>query len=108
MRRFSLSPVSIALWCAAFLLCLTACEQSRKRIVGKWQAADNANGMIWDFSPNGAVKVGDTAGRYTFGDRGRLKIETPSATFVYELDLKGDTMIWKDPKGARMELKRIP
>lgn len=87
---------------------MTSCDHKRKGIVGKWQAAENPTAMVWDFSPKGAVKVGDTAGRYTFGDRGRLKIETPSATFVYELDLKGDTMVWKDPAGARMELKRIP
>ena len=64
--------------------------------------------MIWDFSPNGAVKVGDTAGRYTFGDRGRLKIETPIRDLRLRAGSQGDTMIWKNPKGSRMELKRIP
>ena len=103
-----INPNAAALLSAGLLFSLTACDRSRDRIVGKWQAASGANAMVWEFSPDGAVKAGETAGKYTFGDRSRLKIQTPSATFVYEIELTDDTMVWTEPSGARTELKRVP
>ena len=97
-----------ALLGVAVLLLMPACDRPRDRIVGKWKVQDDASATVWEFSPNGAVKAGNTAGKYTFGDRRRLKIQTPSATFVYEIELKNDTMIWREPSGARTELKRVP
>lgn len=96
-----------AFFCATGLLLLTSCGGPRDQIVGKWQAQGEA-GVVWEFSKNGVVRTGNTSGRYSFGDRGRIKIQTPSATFVYELAIKDDTMTWKDPSGARIELKRAP
>ena len=97
-----------ALFGAGILLVAAACDRPQDRIVGKWKVQNDASATVWEFSPNGAVKAGNTAGKYTFGDRSRLKIQTPSATFVYEIELKDDTMIWREPSGARTELKRVP
>ena len=92
----------------AVLLLIQGCDRTRDRIVGKWKVQNDASAMVWEFSPKGAVKAGNIAGKYTFGDRSRLKIQTPSATFVYEIELTDDTMIWREPSGARTELKRVP
>jgi len=93
---------SLLLFCT-----LAACDNRRQQIVGKWQVEGGANPIVWEFSPNGVVNAGSTAGRYTFGDRGRLKIQTQFATFVYEIDVGKDRMIWKEPNGSRTELKRL-
>lgn len=93
---------------AGLLLLIPACDRPRDRIVGKWKVQNDASSMVWEFSPNGAVKAGNTDGKFTLGDRGRLKIQTRSATFVYEMELRDDTMIWKEPNGSRTELKRVP
>ena len=90
----------------AVCLFLAGCDRSRARIAGKWKVENS--GMVWDFAPNGVVKAGDTEGRYSFGDQSRLKIITPTATFVYQIDFKDDVMIWQTPSGARTELKRVP
>ena len=106
--RVRIPSYAIALLCVGLLFSLAACDRSRARIVGKWRVGNDANAMVWEFSPDGAVKAGETAGKNTFGDRSRLKIQTPSATFVYEIELTDDTMVWKEPSGARTELKRVP
>lgn len=89
-------------------LTLSGCDQSQDRIVGKWKVQSDASATVWDFSKNGAVTAGNISGKYTFGDRRRLKIQTQSATFVYEIEFKDDAMIWKDPNGSRTELRRVP
>ena len=86
---------------------IASCDNRKQQIIGKWQVEGGANPIVWEFSPNGAVRTGSTLGRYTFGDRGRLKIQTQFATFVYELELATDRMIWKEPNGSRTELKRL-
>lgn len=90
------------------LAAFAACDRSAQRIVGKWQVASDTRGVVWEFLPNGSVKAGTSAGRYSFGDRGRLKIQTQFATFVYEHKIAGDRMTWRDPNGATTELKRVP
>jgi len=94
----------------AFLLLLctiASCDNRKQQIIGRWQVEGGANPIVWEFSPNGAVNAGTTQGRYTFGDRGRLKIQTQFATFVYEIELAKNRMIWKEPNGSRIELKRL-
>ena len=93
---------------AGLLFAVAACDDSRNRIVGKWKVQNDASATVWEFSKNGALKAGNTSGKYTFGDRGRLKIQTQSATFVYEIEFTGDGMTWKDPNGSKTELKRVP
>ncbi len=62
--------------------------------------------MVWEFSPNGNVSVGAEPGRYSFGDGNRIKIQTRIATFVHEVEFKGDRMIWKQPNGSQIEFVR--
>ena len=88
---------------------LFACDGPADRIVGKWQPSGSASGAgAWEFSKNGAVKTPTGTGKYSFGDRKRLKIQTQFATFVYEVEISGDTMKWRDPNGSTTELTRVP
>jgi hypothetical protein len=87
---------------------MTGCDGQRRDVTGKWRSAgDAANTMVWEFSENGAVKLGSTQGRYTFGDRDRIKIETPAGTSVYQIELSGDRMTLKDPRGSTLEFTRL-
>jgi hypothetical protein len=95
-------------FCLLFVCALCACEGPADRIVGKWKVARDAGGAVWEFSKNGAVQTPNGAGKYSLGDRNRLKIQTPVATFVYEVEIAGDTMKWRDPNGATTELTRVP
>lgn len=90
------------------LIAMAACDRSRDQLAGKWKVQGDASSMVWEFAKNGSVKAGSSPGKYSFGDRGRLKIQTQFATFVYEIEIAGDKMIWKDPNGSRTELKRMP
>jgi hypothetical protein len=51
--------------------------------------------------------VADVSGRYKFGDQGRIKIETPFATTVYQLKISGDQMVLQEPGGSELEFTRI-
>ena len=90
----------------ACLLAATACDSSRKQIVGKWKSVGSANESVWEFFDNGTLSAGGAPGRYTFGDNNRIKIQTQSATFVHRLELKEDRMIWIDPTGSKLEFTR--
>src|SRR5207253_8662207 len=61
-------------------------------IVGKWRLMGGSNAILWEFSANGAVLIGDVRGRYKFGDQDRIKIETPFATTVYQMTISGERM----------------
>jgi hypothetical protein len=90
----------------AVLLCaMTGCGGPSHDIVGKWRTPD-ASAMVWEFSKNGAVVIGSTRGRYIL-DRNRVKIETPFATSLYQVEFSGDRMILRDPKGSKFEFTRI-
>ncbi len=91
----------------AFLLVFAGCDHSRSRIIGKWKVVGDSSEVVWDFSKNGNVNLGDVPGRYSFGDGQRIKIQTPTATFVHQLEFNGDQMIWKDPDGKTTELMRV-
>lgn len=93
--------------CLACALGLAGCDPARARIVGKWKVEGDPGAMVWEFAKNGGVKAGGRPGKYSFGDRGRLKIQTQFATFVYELEFAEDRMIWKEPNGSRTTLQRI-
>ena len=89
------------------LLCAMAgCGGSSRQILGKWRMSQDANAMVWEFSKNGAVLIGDTRGRYTL-DRNRVKIETPFAKTVYQMEFSGDRMILREPNGSKLEFTRI-
>ena len=91
-----------------FLFCVAACNRPSSQIIGKWKVEGDSSDVVWEFAKNGAVKSAAGAGKYSFGDRNRLKIHTQFATFVYELELSGDTMTWRDPNGSVTRLKRVP
>ena len=91
----------------ALIIGLTGCGGARRDLVGKWRSNTETNSPVWEFRDNGAVTMGSIQGRYSFGDRGRIKIETGSSTAVYDLSLAGDQMTLKDPRGTKLELVRI-
>jgi hypothetical protein len=95
---------------AAFLslmIGLSGCGNAKRDLVGKWRFNSDANSAIWEFRDNGGVIMGSIQGRYSLGDRDRIKIETGSSTAVYELSLAGDQMTLKDPRGTKLELVRV-
>src|SRR4029077_1956606 len=92
----------------AVLLCtLSSCNSPSRRIVGKWRTSgDAANAVVWEFSENGSFLMGDVRGRYRFGDSNRIKIETPFATSVYQMESSGDRMILREANGSKLEFTR--
>ena len=91
-----------------FLFAVAACGGPKSQIVGKWKVDREGSDVVWEFASNGSVKTSTGTGTYSFGDRNRLKIQTQFATFVYELEMAGDTMTWRDPNGSVTRLKRMP
>ena len=86
---------------------LASCGGAEDRIVGKWKPARDPSGAVWEFSANKAINMAGQTGKYSFGDQGRLKVQTKFATFVYQLELTGDRMILTEPNGTRTELERV-
>src|SRR5260370_28242231 len=92
---------------SAALFCLMAgCGGPSRDIIGKWRMSQDANAMVWEFSGNGAVLIGNTRGRYIL-DRNRVKIETPFARTVYQTEFSGDRMILTETNGSKLEFTRI-
>ena len=91
---------------SAALVCIVAgCGNAS--IVGKWRMS-GSDATVWEFKSSGAVLVGDVSGRYKFGDQDRIKIETPFATSVYQLEISGDHMTLREPGGPpKLEFTRI-
>ena len=86
---------------------LTACDNKDDRIVGRWKVAGGSADAVWEFSANKAVDIVGRKGKYSFGDRGRLKVQTQSATFMYQLQLADDRMTLTEPNGTKVELQRL-
>ena len=76
-------------------------------IVGKWRLMGGSDAILWEFSANGAVLVGDVRGRYKLGHEDRMKIETPFATSVYQVKISGDRMTLQQLGGSKLEFTRI-
>jgi hypothetical protein len=89
----------------ALAFAMAGCGSSS--IVGKWRLMGGSNAILWEFSANGVVLVGDVRGRYKFGDQDRIKIETPFATTVYQMKISGDRMTLQEPGGSKLEFTRI-
>jgi hypothetical protein len=68
----------------------------------------DANAMVWEFSRNGAVQMGNDRGRYTFGSNNRLKVETSFASSVYQLEIVSERMTLRKPDGSKLEFTKIP
>jgi hypothetical protein len=90
----------------ASLLCFVA-GCGNPKIIGKWRMSGSSSETVWEFSKNGSVLVGDARGRYRFGDQDRIKIETPFATSVYQLEIFGDHMTLREPGGPKLEFTRM-
>jgi hypothetical protein len=89
----------------ASVFAMAGCEQST--VVGKWRMMGGSNAILWEFSANGVVLVGDVRGRYKFGDQDRIKIETPFATTVYQMKISGERMTLQEPGGSKLEFTRM-
>src|SRR5437667_6981163 len=87
------------------LFVMTGCGNSS--IVGKWRMSGTENQTVWEFSSNGSVLVGEVRGRYKFGDRDRIKIETPFSTTVYQVKISSDQLVLQEPGGSKLEFTRI-
>jgi hypothetical protein len=85
---------------------LASCSHSNS-IVGKWQTPGDQSAMVWEFADNGGVTQGTIRGKYTFGDNQRLKIETPFATSVYQMELEGNRLTLTDSRGTRLKFTRV-
>ena len=95
------------LWIIAIALLFAMAGCGNSTIVGKWRMLGGSNTILWEFSANGAVLIGDVRGRYKFGDQDRIKIETPFATTVYQMKISGDRMTLQEPGGSKLELTKI-
>ena len=91
---------------AVLLSAMAGCGGPSRDVIGKWRMSQDSNAMAWEFSKNGAVLIGNTRGRYTL-DRNRVKIETPFAKTVYQMEFSGDRMILREPNGPKLEFTRI-
>lgn len=89
----------------ALVFAIAGCGNST--IVGKWRMMGGSNAILWEFSPNGVVLVGDVRGRYKLGHENRVKIQTPFATAVYQMKISGDRMILQELGGSKLEFTRI-
>jgi hypothetical protein len=89
----------------SLLVVMAGCGNST--IVGKWRMMGGSNTTLWEFSANGAVLVGDVRGKYEFGDRDRIKIQTPFATTVYQMKISGDRMTLQELGGSKLEFTRM-
>jgi hypothetical protein len=106
--RFSSSRSKLPLRIIAGMILLFAiagCGNST--IVGKWRMMGGSNAILWEFSANGVVLVGDVRGRYKLGHEDRIKIETPFATAVYQMKISGDRMTLQELGGSKLEFTRI-
>jgi hypothetical protein len=66
-----------------------------------------SDATVWEFRANGAVLVGNARGTYKFGDQDRIKIQTPFATTVYQMEISGDHLVLQDLGGSKLEFTRI-
>ena len=104
MRLKALQRTTLAV---LFVALLAACGGAESQIVGKWKPVSEPNSAVWEFSANKSVDMAGRKGKYSFGDQGRLKVQTQFATFVYQLDLSADRMTLTEPNGTRTELERV-
>jgi hypothetical protein len=85
---------------------MAGCGGPSRDIIGKWRMSQDANAIVWEFSENGGVLIGNTRGRYIL-DRNRIKIETPFARTVYQMEFTGEHMILREPNGPKLYFTRV-
>jgi hypothetical protein len=104
----SLSRNQLRLLISALLLSLlVGCGGPSREIVGKWRTSSGPDAVVWEFASNGLITIGSTRGKYSFGDSGRIKIQTPFEKSVYEVTIAHDHMTFRESTGSRIEFDRI-
>ena len=101
----SQSKLRLRIIAIALVFAMAGCGNST--IVGKWRLMGGSNAILWEFSANGVVLVGDVRGRYKLGHEDRIKIQTPFATAVYQMKISGDRMTLQELGGSKLEFTRI-
>jgi len=101
------SRVAAAVLSVVCLSIVTGCEGTSHQIVGAWRVGDDSTAVVWEFANDGSVLMGTNRGRYSFGNNNRIKIETPIATSVYQMELVGDKMTLRDPNGSKLVLTKV-
>lgn len=97
-----------AIVASAFLLCaVTGCDNSQKIIVGQWRAAGDSSAMVWEFSKDGSVLMEGTKGKYSFGHQKQIKIQTPFATSVYQIEISESRMTLTGRNGSKLEFTKV-
>lgn len=91
----------------AALFALASCDRGQKQIIGKWKLNGSSGEVVWEFFDNGSLSAAGRSGRYSFGAGKRIKVQTPTATFVNQVKLEGDRMIWHAPDGSKQEFTRV-
>jgi hypothetical protein len=89
------------------LYAMAGCGSPHTEIVGKWRAAGDSSAIVWEFSADRSVLMGSTRGKYSFGDRDRIKIQTSFGTSVYQMELSEDHLMLKDPSGSKLAFTRM-
>ena len=101
------TPSRLLIIASAVLLgAIAGCGGPSHDIVGRWHMSGDANAIVWEFSNNGSVLIENTRGRYIL-DRDRVKIETPFAKTVYQMEFSADRMILREPNGPKLEFTRV-
>jgi len=101
----SRSKLQLLIIAVALVFAIAGCGSSA--IVGKWRLMGGSNAILWEFSANGAVLVGDVRGKYKLGHEDRIKIETPFATSVYQMKISGDRMTLQELGGSKLEFTKV-
>jgi hypothetical protein len=86
---------------------LAGCGGASHEIVGTWRLGNDPSAIVWEFGNDQSVVMGTNRGRYSFGDNSRIKIETSNATSVYQMEISGNKMTLKDPRGSKLEFTRV-
>ncbi len=107
-RQLKLKAGLFSLCVAVLSFSLIGCSNPQNQIVGRWKVTSDTTDLVWDFAKDGSVSSGDIKGRYSFGSQKRMKLQTPFATFIYQVDIADGKMTWVNVKGTKTELTRVP
>lgn len=109
------TPFRILLVVALAAFALLGCQQMKERsILGKWTSVETGSTM--EFFPDQTAQVSagplKIAGRYTFLEDGRLKVDVTvlgiTTTRTWRTDLDGDKLTVTDEDGKVDVLTRTP
>lgn len=104
--RTRVSTLLVLTSAGLLLFFCASCGGPAKQIVGQWKMGSGTSETTWEFFPNKSLTTDGAPGHYTFGDNNRIKIQTATATFVYQFEIQGDTMSWTATDGSKMRFTR--